>query len=292
MTPAVLVFLTIVAVPPLLLFDYPLRIFEKIIGKINCLQRYYPKAKIHVLLDTFQGCYKDRYRWFAGLYFLFRLAININYTFSDLYQQYLLQGIFCITMALLVAYLKPYRNKFHIFNYVDSLVFFNLAVVNQINFYTIAFTRQGRDPPVGAFAVQYILVFLPLVYMVAYVMWRLLPIPRVRTRVREWLESRRQAHQMENLIQNRTDETSEAPDDDDVDWERARALNRYKPLRSRETPSVTSDGPLHSSVSLPTSSTDTVSDQNPPTLSTNPDTSRQGYGSTDSGVTLVNDRPA
>ena len=292
MTPAVLVFLTIVAVPPLLLFDYPLRIFEKIIGKINCLQRYYPKAKIHVLLDTFQGCYKDRYRWFAGLYFLFRLAININYTFSDLYQQYLLQGIFCITMALLVAYLKPYRNKFHVFNYVDSLVFFNLAVVNQINFYTIAFTRQGRDPPVGAFAVQYILVFLPLVYMVAYVMWRLLPIPRVRTRVREWLESRRQAHQMENLIQNRTDETSEASDDDNVDWERARALNRYKPLRSRETPSVTSDGPLHSSVSLPTSSTDTVSDQNPPTLSTNPDTSRQGYGSTDSGVTLVNDRPA
>ena len=291
-TPAILVFLTIVTIPPLLLFKYPLMIFEKIVGKIHFLKKYYPKASIHVLLDTFQGCYKDRYRWFAGLYFLFRLVININYTFANLYEQYLFQGIFCIAMALLVAYLKPYRNKFHVFNYVDSLVFLNLAIINQITFYTFAFTRQGRDPPAGAFAVQYILVFLPLVYMSVYVVWRLLPIPRVRTRVREWLENRRHTHQMENLIQNKSNTDSRCETPDDVDWERARTVNRYRPLRSPETPPFTSDGPLHSSVSLTNSLTDHNDDDALPTLSTAPDSSRQGYGSTDSGVTSANDRPS
>jgi hypothetical protein len=284
--------MTFVVIPPILLLDYPLRMLERLLRQCPLLWKLYPSGKIHILLDAFQGCYKDRYRWFAGLYFIFRLLINVtDAAFNDL-QQFFLQEFFCTVLALLVLFFRPYRRKFYLLNYFDSLIFLNLAVINLITLYLYVDIQRGANVSVLLFSVQYILVFLPLVYMVAYVMWRLLPIPRVRTRVREWLESRRQAHQMENLIQNRTDETSEAPDDDDVDWERARALNRYKPLRSRETPSVTSDGPLHSSVSLPTSSTDTVSDQNPPTLSTNPDTSRQGYGSTDSGVTLVNDRPA
>ena len=284
--PAIFVFLTFVTIPPLLLLKYPLLIFEKIIGKINCFQRYYPKAKIHILLDTFQGCYKDRYRWFAGLYFLFRLLINLNYTFAELFVQYMLQGIFCIILALLVAYLKPYRNQFHVFNYVDSLMFLNLAVINQIIFYIYASTRQGKDPSVAAFAVQYILVLLPLVYMVVYMMWRVLPIPRVRTRVREWLETRRHNHQMENLIQN--DEKAETPDD--VDWERARAINKYKPLKKFPGDP---EGPLHSSISRPISHTRTesVTDCDPSTISTTADSSRQGYGSTDSGVTLANGRP-
>ena len=71
--PAIFVFLTFVAIPPLVLLDYPLRLFEKVLSKVPCLWRHYPKSKIHILLDAFQGCYKNKWRCFAGLYFIFRL---------------------------------------------------------------------------------------------------------------------------------------------------------------------------------------------------------------------------
>ena len=116
-----------------------------------------------------------------------------------------------------------------------------MAVINQITLYLYADTRRGANPSVLLFSVQYILVFLPLVYMVAYVIWSVLPIPQVRARAREWMETRQRTQQMENLIENK--ETSETPDD--VDWERAKAINRYKPVRSH-------DGSLESSISQPT----------------------------------------
>ena len=34
---------------------------------------------------------------------------------------------------------------------------------------------------------QYVLIFLPLVYMIGYVIWSLILIPRFGARVREWL---------------------------------------------------------------------------------------------------------
>ena len=63
--------------------------------------------------------------------------------------------------------------------------------------------------------------------MVSYIVWSLLPIPRVRNRVKAWLANRQQSQQLENLIQNGTSATTEA--NDDVDWERAQQVNRYSP---------------------------------------------------------------
>ena len=229
-TPSIFIFLTFVAIPPLLLLDYPLWFLEeKIIRRVPRLYRRYPKDKIHIMLDTFQGCYKDRWRCFAGLYFVFRLVINITYIYSDLLLQFMFQGMYSMLLAILVAYLKPYRREFHICNYVDSVIFLNLAIINQITFYLYSYTRNGTPPPVAAFAVQYILVFLPLLYMVSYTVWCVLPIPNVRSRAKEWLAKRQQTQQMANLIENRTSATPE-PTEDEIDWERAQEVNSYSPI--------------------------------------------------------------
>ena len=278
--PATLVFMTFVVIPPLLLLDYPLRLLERTLRLCPLLWRLYPSGKIHILLDAFQGCYKDRYRWFAGLYFLFRLLINLANAMCKDIQQFFIQEFFCIVFALLVLFFRPYRRRFYLLNYFDSLIFLNLAVINLITLYLYVSQRRVALLSVLLFSVQYILVLLPLVYMVVYVMWRVLPIPRVRTRVREWLETRRHNHQMENLIQN--GEKAETPDN--VDWERARAINCYKPVRSPE-------GPLHSSISRPTSHTLTHS-----TTHHQPSEGERGsgkdYGSTgrsDSGIAAIAD---
>ena len=227
--PAILIFLTFVAIPPLVLLDYPMRLFEKALRKVPWLWRRYPQIKIHIVLDAFQGCYKNKWRCFAGLYFVFRLLINLTYIFADSMLQFSLQGMYCTFFSLLVAYLKPYKREFHLFNYVDSIIFLNLAIINQISFYLYAYTRNGSTPPISAFAVQYVLVFLPLIYMVSYIVWSVLPIPNIRARVKEWLANRQSYQQLDNLIRNSGTSTPEPTDDGNVNWERAREVNSYSP---------------------------------------------------------------
>ena len=226
--PAILIFLTFVTIPPLLLLNYPLWFFEKrIVQNISWLRRHYPQVKIHIMLDAFQGCYKNKWRCFAGLYFVFRLLINVTYIFANTLLQFTLQGMYCMVYSLLIAYLKPYKKEFHLFNYVDSIMFLNLGIINQISFYQYAYTRNGTAPSVSGFIVQYILVFLPLIYMVSYVVWAILPIPNARARVKEWLANRQQPQQLENLIQNGNPATPEPTDN--IDWERAQEVNCYSP---------------------------------------------------------------
>ena len=222
--PASVIFLTFVSIPPLMLLDHPLRVFEKVLKKFPCLWRYYPYDKVHIMLDAFQGCYKNKWRCFAGLYFVFRLLINTTNALCNDMVQFVLQEIYCIVFALLVAFLKPYKRNYHLLNYVDSLIFLNLAVINLLTLFLYADTRMGTKPSAPAFSVQYVLVFLPLLYMVSYIVWWLLPIPNVRARARQWMVKRQRAQRLENLIQDTTPEP-----EDDVDWERAEATNHYKP---------------------------------------------------------------
>ena len=274
--PATIVTMTFVVIPPLLLLDYPLRLLERILRLCPLLWRLYPSGKIHIMLDAFQGCYKDRYRWFAGLYFIFRLLINVTNALTEDLTQFFLQGFYCYMFIVLVLILRPYRRQFYLLNYVDGFIFVNMAVINHITLFLYQDTQRGENLLVLLFSVQYILVFLPLVYMVAYVIWSVLPIPQVRARVREWLETRQCTQQMENLIENK--ETSETPDD--VDWERAKAINCYKPVSSPESP-------LYFSISRPTHHTkiDSLTDHQPLKMGRS---SEKDYGSTgrsDSGIT-------
>ena len=76
---AVLVLLFMIVIPPLLLLSYPL-VF-KLFGLcglsetklVTTLWRMMPIQ----FLDAFQSSFKDKYRFFAGLYFLYRVAILV-----------------------------------------------------------------------------------------------------------------------------------------------------------------------------------------------------------------------
>ena len=226
--PAIVIFLTFVAIPPLILLDYPLRIFEKLLRKFPRVWSYYPNDKMHIILDAFQGCYKNKCRYFAGLYFIFRLLINVTYIYSTPLLQFSFQEVYCVVFALLVAFLKPYKLEYHIFNYIDSFMFLNLAVINQISLYIYAYTRDGSTPPHFplVFAVQYILVFLPLLYMISYIVWSLMPMPKLRSRGKEWLRQK-QHQRYQSLFQQSSAANSDHTDD--VDWERAHDINSYNP---------------------------------------------------------------
>ena len=173
--PASLFFVVFAIVPPLILLHYPIRVFEWCLEKVPCLWRMYPSTKVHVLLDTFQGCFKIKYRFFAGLYFVFRLVINFNIMLNESWlQQYIVQQAACVIMVMLIAICQPYNKENDIFNRVDAFIFSNLAVINAISLYLYEYAQnnpQAKTLPLSAFVFQYILVYLPLIYILVYIVW-------------------------------------------------------------------------------------------------------------------------
>ena len=174
--PGVIIFSTFVVVIPLLLLDFPLRGIEWLVAKSSCLSKFYPAVKIQILTDTFQGCYHKNMRCFAGLYFLLRLTMNIAHVYSKtLLEQFVIQQIVTTGFIILIAIFQPYKRK--CINYLEILVFTNLAIINIFSLYLYVFFKTSlsfENYYMGltiVFIIQYFLVFLPLIVMGLYLLW-------------------------------------------------------------------------------------------------------------------------
>lgn len=154
---------------PIALLHYPLRWLETLISKVEWLYRMYPAASIAILLDTFQGCFNDNRRYFAGLYLAFRLTFLVAYT-QPILQQYLFQQIFITSFILLLAVLKPYKNK--ALNSIDIAFFTNMALLNSLVWYTVVETDTTSGSLKACLVLECVLVFLPLAYIFCFTMWR------------------------------------------------------------------------------------------------------------------------
>ena len=118
--------------------------------------------KIKPLLDQFQGCYKDKYRFFAAYYMICRLVIItivIANSSNDFVFRYLLITA-CVTMALIHQLLKPHSNS--LLNDFDGAILHFLVLVSVLplveffnNFDTNLFT-----------GITFILVLLPLLIFI------------------------------------------------------------------------------------------------------------------------------
>ena len=85
------------------------------------LQRVINLVKIKPFLDEFQSCYKDKYRWYSGVYFVVWIAIVGIQGLPDslLYTQ----TIFFILLCIQILF-KPYRGK--LLNITDTLLLVDL----------------------------------------------------------------------------------------------------------------------------------------------------------------------
>ena len=205
--------IVIIGVIPIMLLGYPIIWLEKCIYKIEWLWRLYPVTKIHVFMDTFQGCYRDDRRFFAAMYFLFRLSINVGYILTDTWlQQFVMQQIACTVFIVIFVLCWPYREEKWLFNYVDFLMLANLATVNALSLYLFAFsqTNHGISLPRSAFWVQYVLVFLPLIYMVMFIVWYLLP-PSKKEKITKFISKYTNLKVQQNQKRHRIVHQSSAP---------------------------------------------------------------------------------
>ena len=145
---ALLCTVTIVLGLPLLLISEPF-----LNHKINF-------AKIKPLLDQFQGCYKDKYRCFAGYYMICRLVIItivIANSSNEFVASYLLI-VACGVIALIHVTAKPYNNE--IVNKFDGMI------LQLIIFITALPLLDDFDSPIAT-SINFVLVLLPLLTFIA-----------------------------------------------------------------------------------------------------------------------------
>ena len=158
---AVLFELIIVAGLPLLLLFQPIvaRYGGVDLGKIDL---FCTKLNLTPLLGEFQGCYKDRFHWFAGVYFLSRqvtLVVTVA-NYADPYiEQYLLM-IICVAVALLHHLLQPYKSDK--LNQFDGILLHTLllAVSLQIIGFSDEFSHGFSNNSI--LGIAYLLYFLPI----------------------------------------------------------------------------------------------------------------------------------
>ena len=121
-------------------------------------------TRIKPVLDQFQGCYKDKYRCFAGYYMTCRLiiiTITVIDSSNDFVNNYLL-SIICGIIALTHLMIKPYNKE--ILNKVDG-VFLHLII-----FIAVLRLLDDFDSPL-VIAALFTLVTFPLLISVAMALY-------------------------------------------------------------------------------------------------------------------------
>ena len=149
---ALLCTVTIVIGLPLLLMLEPFLNY-----KINFI-------KIKPLLDQFQGCYKDRFRCFAGYYMICRLVIItivIANSSNDFVANYMLI-VTCGIIALIHLIIKPYNNE--ILNIFDGII------LQLIIFATALPLLDNFDSPL-VITIAFVLITLPLLKFLAMTLY-------------------------------------------------------------------------------------------------------------------------
>ena len=185
--------IVIIVIPPFLLLWYPLG--PKLLQKcrlteskgLKVLNTIVPIHRLQPLLDSFQSCYRDNWRFISGLYFLYRMAILAAFAGATGFDQfYTSVQVILIGMTLLHAVAQPYKEWWH--NVSDASLFAILSTVNALSVYIVS--QQVRLNKIAinnilyASIFQLILVYTPLIVLLAYNIFRLIIIIRAKCRSR------------------------------------------------------------------------------------------------------------
>ena len=119
------------------------------------LRRKVNLVRIKPLLDQFQGCYKDKYRWFAAYYLICRQVIILIVYVGNGNYYYMLYGLHtaCVIIAMIHGCVHPYNNN--LLNFLDEVILLILVLVVNLNLFSLS-----SFIPTNYFSV--VLIILPL----------------------------------------------------------------------------------------------------------------------------------
>ena len=170
---ALLVFLVFNLFPTMLLCLYPCGCFQRCLNKLGLRC-----DKLHILMDSFQGCYKDGTngthdcRYFAGLYLWIRIVLIGIYALTRTNFYYPPATVAVAVFGILFALFQPYKIAAH--NTIGSFFIFLLVVCYSSGMAIIISSAQTvvqsfRDISKVMIAMSYV---VPLFYIVGVAVYR------------------------------------------------------------------------------------------------------------------------
>ena len=127
------------------------------------------RMKIMPFLDSFQGCFKDNCRCFAGMFFAYRILILLPYTYSgDTASEYTCSEIFLFIIIIIHFFARPFQKTWH--NHLDLFLLANLLLVNMLTIVHYHTSLQNTDQKMQKIFnfVQVMFITIPLVYISVY----------------------------------------------------------------------------------------------------------------------------
>ena len=186
--PALAIFLVVSIFSPLLLLSYPLcyrvfaclRISESRITRALC--KIIPLEKCKPFFDSFQGSFKDSFRFFSGLYFVYRLTTSLSLAFisKPMIFYIFLEGQF-VLIALIHAIFQPHREKWH--SMLDALLFANLSFINLLTILNqdLSYHFSFKKKYISVIStIQVVLLYIPLLYFCVLMAYK------VKQRIKNW----------------------------------------------------------------------------------------------------------
>ncbi len=166
---AITVYIIAVALPFALLGGLDFVNWLTGLEKCVLMRKLWPSLTINSFLDAMRDCYRPNRRYFAGIYFLFRLVMLMIFAFSSkLLTLVLCQLLLIFLMVVVVAIMLPYKEMLH--NFIDILLLLNMAAITLISIYLYsAPSDNGSTYPFELYIFGTILIWLPMVYLLIYI---------------------------------------------------------------------------------------------------------------------------
>ena len=217
---AILVLVFLVVLPPLLLLLYPLTL--QLLSWCGLSEHWVTKAvlntarihRLNPLFDAFQSCFKDRLRFFAGLYFVYKVIMLFCLSFTNNLIQFFTTSTVLIFLMLSVhAVAQPYKER--VGNVVDACLFLNLGIIGGLNMYSSMLVSSTNGHYLGwitvLVAAQMAFTYLPI--FVAMI-WCVVVLVRRRRRRRR---GRREGYQrLDSLHDGPGNEGEETEEEEEV----------------------------------------------------------------------------
>ncbi len=160
------VFLTLLL--PAVLLIYPLS--NRVISVLHLhensvvlfVSKLFPFYKLLPFFDSFQGTFKEKYRFFAGLYFVYRVIILSSLFALRMTVIYLVVLILIIITLTIHVVCSPYKSKLH--NTVNTLLLANLGLICSFKLLLVYLSKFYTDKVMEfVHVVEIILVNIPII---------------------------------------------------------------------------------------------------------------------------------
>lgn len=120
-------------------------------------------TRLKPILDEYQACYKDQYRFFAGYYLTCRqLIFLISFLNLGVFSYIYILQILSIVLLTIHCLVQPYKNKY--LNVLDGLLILDLVFLSILHGNTANFVFD--DVIALKIVLIYFLILLPVIYLI------------------------------------------------------------------------------------------------------------------------------